>query len=306
MVQKNGTTEDLSCGGSLQTSIPPASLRPVAVEGRQLLLSFYPHAFQRRTTTISVRNLFLPTLPWCRVRSLACNVPALCESMLEGQDNRASGKIAFMHKLLSPVQHFAINFEILQYQYDRWLFKTITGAVNASKACGCSPNRSLENKSFSKTFCQHQNLYLIDAVRQYGYPSFFITISPYEWTFPFLPFLEEMRARYFKDVTDIPTVETLHIAHVLEQIARGYLTGGNCNRCLHKFPRPNFQELGNILLPLPVPETRDSSSSYARLGKGHFRHQSRSSSCLSALGKCTRHIYRRIHPKIRQVMPTRS
>ena len=155
---------------------------------------------------------------------------SLCESILEGQDNRASGKIAFMHKLLSPVHDFSIKFEILQYQYDRWLFKTITGAVNASKASGCSPNRSLENKSFSKTFRQHQNLYLIDAVRQYGYTSFFITISPYEWTFRFPPFLEEIRSRYFKDVTETPTIETLHIAHVLEQIARGYLTGGNCNR----------------------------------------------------------------------------
>lgn len=135
-----------------------------------------------------------------------------------------------MHKLLSPVHDFSINFEILQYQYDRWLFKTITGAVNASKASGCSLNRSLENKSFSKTFWQHQNLYLIDAVRLYGSPSFSITISPYEWTFPFPPFLEEIRSHYFKDVTETLTIETLHIAHVLGQIARGYLPGGNCNR----------------------------------------------------------------------------
>ena len=135
-----------------------------------------------------------------------------------------------MRTLLSPVHDFSINFEISQYQYDRWLFKTITGAVKASKASGCSPNRSLENKSLSKTFWQHQNLYLIDAVHQYSYQSFFITISPYEWTFPFPPFLEEMRSRYFKDITETPTIETLHIAHVLEQIARGYLTGGNCNR----------------------------------------------------------------------------
>ena len=155
---------------------------------------------------------------------------SLCESILEGQDNRASGKIAFTHKLLSPVHDFALNFEMLQYQYDRWLFKTITGAVNASKTSGCSLNRSLENKAFSKTFWQHQNLYLIDAVRQYGYPSFFITISPFEWIFSFPPFLDEIRSRYFKDLTDIPTLETIHIAHVLEQIARGYLTGGNCNR----------------------------------------------------------------------------
>lgn len=155
---------------------------------------------------------------------------SLCESILEGQDHRASSKIAFMHKLLSPVNDYALHYDLLQYHYDRWLFKTITGAVNASKASGCSPNRSLETKSFSKTFWHHQNLYLIDAVRQYGYPSFFITISPYEWTFPFPPFLDHLRSQYAKDVTQIPALETLHVAHVLEQIARGYLTGSNCNR----------------------------------------------------------------------------
>ena len=48
---------------------------------------------------------------------------SLCESVLEGQDNRASGKISYMHKVLSPVVDFSINFNILQYQYDRWLFK---------------------------------------------------------------------------------------------------------------------------------------------------------------------------------------
>lgn len=172
-----------------------------------------------------------------RYRRIECAIwPALyfrtslCESVLEGQNNRASGKFSFLHKLLSPVVDYSISYDLLHYQYDRWLFKTITGAVNASKASGCSPNRSLENKSFSKTFWQHQHLYLIDAVRQYGFPSLFITISLYEWTFPFPPFLEEIRKTYGKDVTEIPTLETIHIAHVLEQVVRGYLTGANCNR----------------------------------------------------------------------------
>ena len=155
---------------------------------------------------------------------------SLCESVLEGQNNRASGKISYMHKVLSPVVDFAINYDILQYQYDRWLFKTITGTVNASKASGCSPNRSLENKSFSKTFWQHQHLFLIDAVHQYGFPSLFITISPYEWTFPFPPFIQEIRNTYGKDTTEVAVLETIHIAHVLEQLVRGYLTGGNSNR----------------------------------------------------------------------------
>ena len=155
---------------------------------------------------------------------------SLCESVLEGQNNRASGKISYMHKVLSPVVDFAINYDILQYQYDRWLFKTITGAVNASKASGCSPNRSLENKSFSKTFWQHQHLFLIDAVHQYGFPSLFITLSPYEWTFPFPPFIENIRHMYGKDITEVALLETLHIAHVAEQLVRGYVTGGNSNR----------------------------------------------------------------------------
>lgn len=32
------------------------------------------------------------------------------------------------------------------------------------------------------------------------------------------------------DITEVAVIETLHIAHVLEQLVRGYLTGGNSNR----------------------------------------------------------------------------
>lgn len=153
-----------------------------------------------------------------------------CESVLEGQENRASSKLSFQHKVLSAVPDYNFNFDVLQYQFDCWLFKTITGGVNSSKAAGCSPNRSLENKTFSRTFWQHQHLYLLDAVRQCGFPSFFLTVSPYEWTFPFPSFMQELRERYGKDVTEIPALETIHIAHVLEQVARGYLTGASNNR----------------------------------------------------------------------------
>ena len=42
--------------------------------------------------------------------------------------------------------------------------------------------------------------------------------------------MEHLREHYAKDVTDLPMLETIHIAHILEQIARGYLTGGSSNR----------------------------------------------------------------------------
>ena len=118
---------------------------------------------------------------------------AMCESIIQGQSNRASGKDSFLHKVLSPVVDYSLNLELLQYQYNRWLFKTITRAVNSSRASGCSPNAALQAKSFSATYWQWQHLYLLDTVRQYGYPSFFLTISPYEWTFPWPTFVEELQ-----------------------------------------------------------------------------------------------------------------
>ena len=154
----------------------------------------------------------------------------MCETIMRWQSNRASGKISYMHKVLSPAVDYSLDYELLQFQYDRWLFKTITGAVNSSKASGCSPNCVLQQKSFSATYWQWQHLYLIDAVRQYGFPSFFFTISPYEWSFPRPPFIKDIRKNHCLEATDLPVLETLHVANVLEQMARGYLTGANCNR----------------------------------------------------------------------------
>ena len=79
---------------------------------------------------------------------------ALCESIIAGQTNRQSGKASFLYKVLSPVLDFSLDYQLLHYQYDRWLFKTITRAINSSRASGCSPNAALQQKSFSATYWQ--------------------------------------------------------------------------------------------------------------------------------------------------------
>ena len=68
----------------------------------------------------------------------------MCETMLTANMNRASSKISFMHKVLSRVVDYSLDFDMLQFQYDRWLFKTITGTINSSRASGCSPNCALQ------------------------------------------------------------------------------------------------------------------------------------------------------------------
>lgn len=104
----------------------------------------------------------------------------MCETIIEGATSRESAKVAFMTKLLSNVFDYQLHFELLQFQYDRWIFKTITGAVNTGRVTGCSPAIALQHKTFSIGYWQWQHRLLIDAVQQYGFPSFFVTISPYE------------------------------------------------------------------------------------------------------------------------------
>ena len=69
---------------------------------------------------------------------------SLCESFLEGQKTRKSGKVSFMTKITSAVSDYALHYDLLHYRYDRWLFKTITGAINSAKQAQCSPATALE------------------------------------------------------------------------------------------------------------------------------------------------------------------
>ena len=88
------------------------------------------------------------------------------------------------------------------------------------------------------------------------YQSFFLTINPYEWTFPWPSFIEDVKQERSLHPTDISVLETLHVAHVLEQIARGYLFGGN-NRPANKnvityVYRFVFQQKGTLHLHMLV------------------------------------------------------
>ena len=224
--------EDRSHRRSCLLSEAGADVRLPDGQGRLELQEIRPDAEPWSGATLRISAVHCPGVSRGGVCTVAFSVPLqhALRSMIAGQSNRQSGKVSFMHKVLSPVIDFCLDYELLQYQYDWWLFKTIAGAINSSKASGCSPNAALQQNSFSPTYWEWQHLYLLDAVRQYGYPSFFLTISPYEWTFPWLRFIQQIREDHCLEPTDLPLLETLHVGQVLEQIARGYLTGANSNR----------------------------------------------------------------------------
>eukprot|EP00795_Rhopilema_esculentum_P003594 gene3594-12991_t len=175
-----------------------------------------------------------------------------CESIHDGFSHRKSSKVSFLTKCLSSIVDYSLNFNLLQYVFDRWLYKTITGALNTSRRFSGNEGQfnaftSLEDKPFSVGYWQWQHRYLIDAVRQFGLPSLFITISPSEWSFPLPLWLTRISEYTGYGPTRLPFFETMHFMNVLEQIVRGYLCGSNdCKWKNHLF---NYQRLptSNVL-----------------------------------------------------------
>ena len=155
---------------------------------------------------------------------------AWCETVLDGRQSRLSSKIAYITKCQSEIPDYGMSHELLHFHYDLWIWTTVTGAVATAKKHKCTPNKALEDKTFSPEYWRWQHRLLLDAVRQFGFPSLFITISPFEWSFPFPQWLDNLRDLTGYGPTCLPTFETTHIVHILEQLVRGYLCGSNSNR----------------------------------------------------------------------------
>ena len=62
-------------------------------------------------------------------------------------------------------------------------------------------------------------------VRQIGPPTFFFTISPFEWSFPYHEWVRNEMAVMLRSRTQLPLAETLHMAHTLTEVIRGMIAG---------------------------------------------------------------------------------
>ena len=64
-----------------------------------------------------------------------------CETTLKGNESRQSSKIAFITKLFSNIVDYGTTYDLLQFHYDMWIFKTVTGAISSARRIKCSPAR---------------------------------------------------------------------------------------------------------------------------------------------------------------------
>ena len=197
-----------------------------------------------------------------------------CESSLTSETIKQSSKASFLVKCFSPVIDYSLHFDLMQFSFDRWLYKTITGAIHSSRKFHGQVSQyqilsALDSKPFSTEYWKWQHRYLIDAVRQFGFPTLFITISPYEWSYTRPVWLQDIITRNNLPPHVVAFYLNFHFLHSLEQIIRGYMCGGNNSKwkdhlfkdtsptagaknVLTYFYRFEFQERGTLHVHLLV------------------------------------------------------
>ena len=137
---------------------------------------------------------------------------------------RHSAKASFLAKVHSCVAGYSSDPDLLHFIWDLWLWSAVGGAKNAS---GVHIREALAGKPFSPELWRTYHMALVDLQKQVGWPSLFITIAPYEWSFPYHAWVEDELQKTLSARLHAPVAETLHLAHVLTQAVKGLLTGAN-------------------------------------------------------------------------------
>ena len=136
-----------------------------------------------------------------------------------------SAKASYIAKVLGPIAEYGANYDLFQFVYDLWLWSSAGGKKN--KGLACPLHLTMGQYSFSPEYWQTRHAALMDMVRQLGFPTLFITIAPYEWSFPMHAWVVDEMQKQLRSKLHLPVAETLHIAHVLAEAVEGFMTGAN-------------------------------------------------------------------------------
>ena len=147
----------------------------------------------------------------------------LCESGVAGSAQRfMSAKEAFMAKLCAPILDYGLDYDLIQFQFDRWVLSYFTSRS------GVCPD--LQLKWLLRRFpdAPQQNymnkLYIVDLHRQLGAGALFITLAPGLFAMPFPELVGHARRMAGIQILGCNALESLHVLHVLDQICMAYVT----------------------------------------------------------------------------------
>ena len=143
-----------------------------------------------------------------------------------------SAKAEFMAKITSDIVDYARSFELLQFQFDRHIMRTILGSDthDSDQDTGIGVDRANEHRHWCPNYWQRQHRYLQDLVKQLGPPQLFLTIAPWEFDFPWPEWVRAHHAISRCGPTQLPAAESLAVAHALQQFCSAYLAGFGSHR----------------------------------------------------------------------------
>ena len=141
------------------------------------------------------------------------------------KSGRHSIKKSFLTKVLSPVIGYSEAYDLLHFVYDLSMWSTLGATKNSAR--GIPLRLALQGASFSPEYWRIRHLAVLDLQKQVGLPYLFRTRAPYERSFPYHQWVLDEMAKTGRGRQELPGPETLHMAHVLKELDRGYFTGFN-------------------------------------------------------------------------------
>ena len=141
----------------------------------------------------------------------------------EGKQGRI--KRGFMRKVLSPIMGYGADYELLHFVYDLSLWTTVGTKRNLASRHGVALRHMLKGCPWTPEYWRVRHQAVIDMQRQCGNADLFRTRAPYERTFPYHRWVMHEQAALGKPRMHLPMAETLHMAHALMQLDKGYICG---------------------------------------------------------------------------------
>ena len=131
-------------------------------------------------------------------------------------------KRGFITKVLSPVIGYGADYQLLHFVYDLSLWTTIGTKRNIAARSGVPLRLLLKGSPWTPQYWRVRHNALIDMQRQCGNATLFRTRAPYERTFPYHPWILHEQEMLGRARQRLAGAETLHMAHVLIQLDKGY------------------------------------------------------------------------------------
>eukprot|EP00971_Amphidinium_carterae_P144005 2853588-Amphidinium_carterae.4 len=138
---------------------------------------------------------------------------------------RQSLKRNFMSKAFGPILDYVGDFELQQFVFDLFMWSDVEGKKEALR--GKPMWQMMKGALWTPQYWKIRHAAALDMQAQCGFPAIFITIAPYEWSAPYHQWLLHHMESLGRQRLGLAGLEALHLAHILTELKREWLAGGD-------------------------------------------------------------------------------